>query len=234
MNEELIHVDGLHIARNAFQLQVSTLTVRPGEVLGLVGPNGAGKTTLLRVLAGMTPRDAGAVRVLGRDPAVDPVGVRLQTGFVSPDVPLFDLPVRELIHVVAGYYPRWDWNVHQELMKRFDLAPNQRASELSLGQSTRLRLLLALAARPRVLLLDEPATGLDLSARRTLMELVLEYVKDEETAVLLSSHRLGDVERLCERLVVLDRGRVVQSGPTDELVGDDRTLEEALQLWGAA
>ena len=230
----IIDIQGLSVQRAGFELSIPSFSVRPGEVVGVVGPNGAGKTTLLETLAGLLPRSRGRVSVLGHDPAKAAVAVRSQTGFVSPSQPVFDLRVGELLDVVRGYYRTWDPDFAALLLDRFELDPKKRASRLSLGQGTRLRLLLAMAFRPKLLLLDEPASGLDLSARQALMEMVLQFVEGGDTAILLSSHRLGDVERLSERLLVLDEGRVVRDGTTDGLVGDERTLEEALLEWGAA
>ncbi len=230
----IIDIQDLVVRRGDFTLQIPRFTVQPGQVVGVVGPNGAGKTTLFEVLAGLGRRQAGRLSVLGYDPAREPVAVRSQLGFVAPQQPLFDLRIGELINLVSGYYPTWDHAHAERIRATFGLEPKKRVHALSLGQGTRLRLLLAMAFRPKVLLLDEPASGLDLSARRTLMELVLEFVEGGETAILLSSHRLGDVERLSERLLVLDEGRVLQDGDTDALVGDERTLEEALLAWGAA
>ena len=119
-------------------------------------------------------------------------------------------------------------------MQRFELDPRRKVGEVSRGQGTRLRLITALAFRPRVLLLDEPAAGLDLSGRRALLEIVLDVVRDGERAVVVSSHGLQDVERIADRLLVLDGGKVIREGPTNDLVGEDRTLEEALEAWGAA
>jgi ABC-2 type transport system ATP-binding protein len=107
-------------------------------------------------------------------------------------------------------------------------------AQLSKGQGTRIRLVLAMAFRPRVLVLDEPATGLDLAGRRSLLRSVLDVVRDPQRTVIVSSHQLQDVERIADRLLVLDAGQVIQQGPTADLVGDDRTLEEAMVSWGAA
>jgi ABC-2 type transport system ATP-binding protein len=230
----IVDIQDLIVRRDRFELSVPSLQVRPGEVVGVVGPNGAGKTTLLQTLAGLLRRQGGRVSVLGHDPARAPVAVRSVTGFAAPDSPVFDVRIGEIIGIVSGYYPTWDHGLSDALLERFGLDRSKRTSQLSLGQGTRLRLLLAMAFRPKLLLLDEPASGLDLSARRHLMGMVLEFVEGGDTAILLSSHRLGDVERLSERLLVIDEGRVVRDGTTDTLVGDDRTLEEALLEWGAA
>ena len=117
---------------------------------------------------------------------------------------------------------------------RFHLDPRDKTHQLSRGQGTRLRLVLAMAFRPRVLVLDEPAGGLDLAGRRALLDIVLEIVGDPERSVIISSHQLSDVERIADRLLVLRRGSVIREGPTAELIGEGRTIEEALLDWEAA
>ncbi len=229
--EPLVVLHNLEIRRGGFRLSVPEWKVPPGSVVGLVGPNGAGKTTLLHHLAGLAPRDAGEVRVLGLDPARQPGRVREGLGYMSDDLPVFDLRVGELMAVLSGYYPRWDPSLVSDLLVRFELEPGQRARDLSKGQATRLRIVCALGHRPRIVLLDEPATGLDLAGRRRLLEAVLEVVQDEERAVIISSHQVADIERIADRLLVLARGRVVAEGSTPELVGEGQTLEEAMMRW---
>ena len=233
-NEALVRVQNLALRRGSFSLELEDWQVEPGMVVGLVGPNGAGKTTLLQVLAGLLPVARGPVSVFGLDPWTHPVPVRSSLGFMSDDMPLFAMHIGQLLRVLSGYYPTWDPALVQDLLERFDLDPKKKVMDLSKGQSTRIRLITAMAFRPRLLLLDEPASGLDLGGRRTLLESVLEVVRDPERSVIVSSHRLTDVERIADRLLVLNQGRVIKEGATDELVGETRTLEEALISWGAA
>jgi len=230
---ELIQVTRLKIRRNGFALRVDDWRLRAGEVVGLVGPNGAGKTTLLEALAGLRRAGPSQVAVFGRDPWIDPT-VRAELGFMSDDMPLFSLRIGALLKMLSGYYQTWDSALVEELLIRFKLDPRDKVYKLSKGQGTRLRLITAMAFRPRVLLLDEPATGLDVAGRRALLESVLSVVHDPERSVVISSHMLGDVERVADRLLVLDGGTVVEEGPTDRLVGSGRSLEEALLEWGAA
>ena len=136
--------------------------------------------------------------------------------------------------MLSGYYRSWDPDLAADLLERFRLDPWAKVHELSRGQGTRLRLVTAMAFRPRLLVLDEPATGLDVAGRRALLESVLEVVRDPHRSVIVSSHMLADIQRIADRLLVLDRGRVVQHGLTTDLVGEKRTLEEALIDWGAA
>ena len=175
-----------------------------------------------------------AVQVFGCNPWTSPVKVRSALGFMSDDMPLFALRIKQLLKLVSGYYPTWDRDLVEQLIDRFKLDPNQKVQKLSKGQGTRIRLLLAMAFKPRVLLLDEPASGLDLAGRHSLLESVLEVVRDPARSVVISSHLLQDVERISDRLLVLNQGAVVKEGLTSELVGDERTLEEAIMVWGAA
>ncbi len=168
------------------------------------------------------------------DPFRDPVRVRSALGFMSDDMPLLDMRVGQLLKTLSGYYRTWDADLVDHLLERFKLDPKQKVHALSKGQGTRIRLVTALAFRPKVLVLDEPATGLDVAGRRSLLESVLDVVRDPSRSVIVSSHMLADVERIADRLLVLNRGDVVKDGATDDLVGENRTLEEALVAWGAA
>lgn len=232
MKTDFAHVSGLEIRRGSFSLKVDDLKLQPGEVVGLVGPNGAGKTTFLERLAGLRGSRSGEVSVFGRDPWADAT-VREELGFMSDDMPLFTMRVGPLLRMLSGYYRSWDAALVETLLEKFKVDPNDKVHRLSKGQGTRIRLITAMAFRPRILLLDEPATGLDVMGRRTLLESVLDVVRDVGRSVVISSHSLADVERVADRLVVLEGGRVVKEGLTNHLVGDNRTLEEALLDWGA-
>lgn len=229
--EPLVRVRHLDVRRGGFLLRVPHWDVPPGIVAGLVGPNGAGKTTLLETLAGFEAKNAGRLEVFGLDPWKHPVSVRTRLGFMSDDMPVFALRVDRLIRFVAGHYRSWDEQLAGELIDRFRIDTRKKAQNLSRGEGTRLRLLLAMGFRPRLLLLDEPALGLDLAGRRALLETVLELVADPSCSVVISSHQLHDVERIADRLLVLDGGIVTAEGETTELVGDHQTLEEALTSW---
>lgn len=232
-SDVLVSAEDLVVHRGDFTVTIPRWEVRAGEVVGLVGPNGAGKTTLLETLPGLRPIDEGSLRVFGKDPWDDPVGVRLSLGFMTDDLPLFAMRIDRLLRTLSGYYETWDTELVEMLLDRFELSPARKVWELSRGEGTRIRLITAMAFRPTLLVLDEPAAGLDLDGRRSLLESVLDVVRDPQRSVVFSSHALHDVERISDRLLVLNRGQVVRDGATDALVGDGRTLEEALEAWGA-
>ncbi len=148
---------------------------------------------------------------------------------MTDDMPLFPLRVDRLLWTLSGYYPTWDGALVDALMDRLALDGRKRVTKLSRGQGTRLRLIVALAHRPKLVLLDEPAAGLDVDGRRSLAELVREVVADGRSVVVSSPH-LTDVERIADRLFMLDAGRVVREGATTELLGQG-SLEDAMSSW---
>lgn len=195
-------------------LQDVTIGVPQGKVVGLVGANGAGKTTLIRHVLGLLKPQTGSVRVFGRDPVADPEGVLVHVGYLSEEN---DLPgwmrVGELIRYTRAFYPTWDDAYAEELRRNFALDPAARVKNLSKGQRARAGLLTALAHRPRLLILDEPSSGLDPIVRRDILGAVLRTIADEGRTVLFSSHLLDEVERVSDHVAMIDSGRVVFSGP---------------------
>jgi ABC-2 type transport system ATP-binding protein len=202
-----------------------SLSVPRGAVFGVVGANGAGKTTLIRHLLGLLRAEAGTVRVFGRDPVNDPVGVLSRIGYLSEEN---DLPpwmrVRELFRYVRAFYPGWDDAYAEKLRSTFGLDPAARVRDLSRGQKARAGLLVALAYRPELLILDEPSTGLDPLARRDILTAVLRTVAQEGRTVLFSSHLLDEVERVSDHVALIDHGRVLTQGLLDEVRGAHRLL----------
>ena len=214
--------------RGSFQLDIPALSAEPGQIIGLVGRNGAGKSTLLELLVGLIAADNGSVRVFGMNPVTDVVRVRQQAGLMTDDMPLFNLRIGAHMRAIAPFYPSWDATLAGELLKRFELSADQRIGQLSKGEGTRVRLAMTLAWRPKLVLLDEPATGLDVPSRRKMLAEVVGIVRDPERTVVISSHDVDDVERIADRVIVLDAGRVVRDGTPAEVVGEGRTLEELL------
>jgi ABC-2 type transport system ATP-binding protein len=194
------------------------LTVETGEVVGLLGRNGAGKTTLLRIAMGMLHQQKGSVEVLGLDPHRQPVEVKSRLGYVSEDqiLPTF-LRVREVVDLHRSVFPSWDDDMALELVRRFTIRPNAKIKTLSKGQARQVALLCALCHRPELLLLDEPAGGLDAFARREFLETSIQALSDTGTTIVFSSHYLSDVERLADRVVMLHDAKVLIDSSMDEL-----------------
>jgi ABC-2 type transport system ATP-binding protein len=195
--------------RNVPVLNGVTFAMQAGEVGGLLGRNGAGKTTLIRIAMGMLFPHGGSVRVFGAPPTEDPVAVKRRIGYVAEDQVLPPgSRIAELIALHRYLFPRWDGALERQLMERFALQPASRIKHLSKGQARQVALLCAVCHRPELLLLDEPAGGLDPVARREFLGTAIQLINREGTAILLSSHHMNDVERLGGRVILLDEGRV--------------------------
>jgi len=193
------------------------LVVEPGQVAGFLGPNGAGKSTTLRVLLGLLRADGGTVRLLGGDPWADAVTLHRRLAYVPGDVSLWpNLTGGEVIDLLLRLRGRPDGQRVGELLERFELDPTRRARTYSKGNRQKVALVAALAADVELLVLDEPTSGLDPLMEEVFTECVAE-AKAAGRSVLLSSHILAEVEKLCDTVTIIRAGRTVESGTLDEL-----------------
>jgi ABC-2 type transport system ATP-binding protein len=212
MDPAVIELQDVIKGTRHFTLGPLSLRVRAGTVLGLVGPNGAGKSTLLHLLTGLVRPDSGQVHVLGRSLLRDQVAIKRELAFVSEGMRLHPArSVRWHADLVAPFHPAWDPERLRALAGRFALPLDQRAGELSRGQAVKAQLVLALATRPRLLLLDEPTAGLDPEGRADLRDELGRVVRAEGLTVVFSSHLEDDMARLAEEVVRLERGQLVDS-----------------------
>ncbi|NJP89859.1 ABC transporter ATP-binding protein [Nonomuraea sp. FMUSA5-5] len=211
-------------------LRECTVDVPAGHVVGLVGPNGAGKTTLLKLAAGQLQPTAGDVTVLGGRPVSTPAQLA-RVGFVAQETPLYaGLTVSEHLRLGARLNPRWDDGLARERVARLGLDPGRRAGRLSGGQRAQLALTLGLAKRPDLLILDEPVAALDPLARRDFARGLAEAAAEHELSVVLSSHVVSDLEKVCDYLIVLAGSRVRLAGRTEELLAAHRRPGGRLSL----
>lgn len=195
-----------------------TLTIPAGHVVGLVGPNGAGKTTLINLVTGMLAPTTGTVDVLGAAPASSREQLA-RVGYVAQEAPTYaGLSVAEHLTFGALMNPRWDRDLARRRIERLGLDPKQKAGKLSGGQRAQLALTLAIAKRPELLILDEPIASLDPLARREFLQALMESTAEQELSVIMSSHLVADLERVCDYLVVLVSSRVLLNGPVDDLL----------------
>ena len=181
-----------------------------GQVHGLVGANGAGKTTLIKHLLGLLRASTGSVRVFGLDPVRDPVGVLSRVGYLSEERELPEwMRVDELMGYTQAYHPTWDASYARELLETFALDPAKKIKELSKGTRAQAGLLVAVAHRPELLILDEPSSGLDAVVRRDILDAIVRTVADDGRTVIFSSHLLDEVERMSDHVTL--------SGPLDDV-----------------
>jgi ABC-2 type transport system ATP-binding protein len=209
--DAVIHTQGLGKRYRGKQaLTECTLTVPTGTVTGLVGPNGAGKSTLLNLITGMLAPTEGTIRVLNEAP-----GTQLaKVGFVAQETPTYaGLSIADHLKLGAHLNPGWDQAYAQARVERLGLDPKQKAGKLSGGQRAQLALTMAIAKRPELLILDEPVAALDPLARRGFMDDLTGVARDTGMSVVLSSHLVSDLDRVCDWLIVLTGGRVRTAGP---------------------
>ena len=219
MSESVISVSELTRRFGATTaLDSVSVSLPRGAVYGLVGANGAGKTTLIRHILGLLRAQSGSVRVFGLDPVADPVAVLSRIGYLSEEN---DLPgwmrVDELIRYTSAFYPKWEDDYAEELRRTFALDAAAKIKDLSKGQKARAGLLIALAHRPELLVLDEPSSGLDPLVRRDILGAVIRTIADEGRTVLFSSHLLQEVEQVADHVTMIHQGAIVLSAPLDDI-----------------
>jgi ABC-2 type transport system ATP-binding protein len=205
-------------------LTEATLDVPAGRIVGLVGPNGAGKSTLLALAAGLIRPTSGHIEVLGRRPAADAEQLA-RVGFVAQDTPVYaNLTVAEHLKLGEKLNPTWDKQFATDRVKQIGLDPKKKAGRLSGGQKAQLALTIAAAKRPELLIFDEPVAALDPLARRGFLQNLMEFVAEIDVSVILSSHLISDVERVCDHLVILAESRVQVAGDIDDLTANHHRL----------
>ena len=210
--------------RRVTALSDCTVSVPEGRISALVGPNGAGKTTLLRLLTGLAAPTAGRATVLGATPRQDP-GYLAEIGFLAQEIPLYRrLTAQDHIGIGAHLNPRWDGDSVRARLGGLRIPLDQRVGTLSGGQRAQVALALTLAKRPRVLLLDEPLAALDPLARQNFLAALAEAAVGGELTIVLSSHLIADIERVCDHLILLADSRVQLCGDIDALLAEHRVL----------
>ena len=201
-----------------------TLSIPAGRVVGLVGPNGAGKTTLINLATGMLTPTTGSIQVLGAQPASSP-GQLAKVGYVAQDTPIYSgLTVGDHLRFGAHMNPGWDADLAHGRIRKLGLDLRQKAGRLSGGQRAQLALTLAIAKRPELLILDEPIASLDPLARREFLQILMEATAEHEIGVVMSSHLVADLERICDYLIVLVASRVLVADDVDSLLATHHLL----------
>lgn len=220
-----VRMQGVEKQYADFTLGPIDLELLQGQVMGFIGPNGAGKSTTIRILIGLVHQDRGSVEVLGHTMPAHQVDAKREIGFASEDLRLYKAATLGWhMEFIRSIYPSWDPVYARRLLARFDLKPGQSIKGMSHGQRVKAALLLILARRPRLLVLDEPTTGLDPVARHEVLGELMEVLADEERTILFSTHNTQDVEQISDRVTFIDRGRIVDGGDKERYLERWRRL----------
>ena len=230
MSEYAIQLQGVCRQYPHFQLQDINLSLESGGIMGLIGPNGAGKSTLIRIMMGLVGADQGQVSVLGHCIPDHQVLAKNDIGFASEDMRLYkNATLQWHMNWVAKIFPeQWDAQYAQQLVRSFDLITEQKIKGMSHGQRVKAGLLLMLARHPRLLILDEPTTGLDPVARKEVLNEMMKVLADERRSVLFSSHNTQDVEHLSDQITFIDRGQLVSSKDKESYLESWRRVQVKL------
>jgi ABC-2 type transport system ATP-binding protein len=221
MGQTVVEVSGLSRSfGDKTALEDVSFCATAGHVHGLVGSNGAGKTTLLKHVLGLLRAPTGSVRVFGLDPVRDPVGVLRRVGYLSEERELPEwMSVEELMRYTQAFHPSWDASYARILLETFALDPAKKIKELSKGMRAQAGLIVAVAHRPELLILDEPSSGLDVVVRGDILDAIVRTVADDGRTVIFSSHLLDEVERMSDHVTLLHQGRVALNGVLDDVRG---------------
>jgi ABC-2 type transport system ATP-binding protein len=220
-----IDCQGISKNYSHFHLRTVDLALEQGTVMGLVGPNGAGKSTILRIIMGLIGPDSGTVRVLGHTMPKDQIAAKYQIGFVAEDMRLYDTQTISFhMDFVKSVFDSWDDAYAETLLRRFDLNKAQKIKGMSHGQRVKTTLLLALARRPRLLIFDEPTTGLDPAVRKELLDEMMNALADETRSVLFSSHNTLDIEQISDYITFVYNGQVLESRNKEDFMDGWRRL----------
>jgi ABC-2 type transport system ATP-binding protein len=212
MTDCAIELNGVCKSYRFFELQNIALQLRRGTIMGLIGPNGAGKSTTIRILMGLVHQDRGEVRVLDHRMPQEQIAAKWDIGFASEDMRLYDsMTLGWHINFMKSMYQSWDDPYAQLLLKRFGLNAEQKIKGLSHGQRVKATLLLVFARRPKLLVLDEPTTGLDPVARHEILRELTAVMIEDGRSILFSSHNTQDVEQISDQITFIDRGRIIDS-----------------------
>ena len=215
----VLNIDRLVKKYEKFSLKEVSFKIPRGYIMGFIGRNGAGKTTVIKCIMDLIPFEAGSIEVFGLDSRRCSHEIRKRVGYVSEDQYFYEnMTAGWNLDFFGSFYPNRDRDLVLSLMKKFDIDPSKKVSELSKGMKVKLALALALAHRPELLILDEPTSGLDPVIRNELLELLLEVVQDENCSIFFSSHITSDIEKIADFVTFIEDGRIVISDEKDAIL----------------
>lgn len=226
MYESAIELKGVNKHFQYFDLNNIDLALPTGQIMGFVGANGAGKSTTIRLIMGLLQADSGEVSVLGQSMPNMQTQIKQDIGFTSEEMKLYgNQNLAWHINFIRSVYPTWSDNYAKDLLQRFDLNLKQTIKQFSKGQHIKAQLLLVLARQPKLLVLDEPTTGLDPVARQEVNNELALILKDEERTVLFSSHNTADVEKISDQITFIDRGSIIDSQDKESFLDNWRRIQ---------
>jgi ABC-2 type transport system ATP-binding protein len=215
----ILEVEGLTKSYPGFRLEGINFTLGSGEVMGFIGPNGAGKTTTIRMLMGLVRPDGGSIRLFGEDPAQSGAAIRERIGFVYDEGKYYgNLTVGEMKRVIAPFYKHWDEDAFQRYAVKFELPGDKKIGDLSRGTKMKFAIAAALSHRAELIIMDEPTSGLDPVFRSELLDILFDVIQDESKSVFFSTHVTNDLEKIADRIVFIESGRLVFAQSMDEVM----------------
>lgn len=211
-------------------LEGISFKVEEGSIFGFLGPNGAGKTTTIKIIMGLRKPSSGTVFLWGKQIVGRNIELLKKIGYVPENESIYDtFSLFELINIVKPYYPTWDSKLESVYQDKFELPLKQKIGEFSLGMKRKVLLLLALCFKPELLILDDPTLGLDPLTRYKFLQLLVDTVASEKHTIFLSSHVLGEVERVCDTIAFLKKGKLLDIKKMDELKSEDKLFRVVFQ-----
>ncbi len=219
MDANALEIKDLRKSYGDFTLDGLSLTLPRGCIMGLVGENGAGKSTTIKLILGMIKKDGGSVRIFGEDPMTDMEALKEDIGVVPDEIGFPDFATAEIIgRIMKNVYRNWEQSVYEDFLKKMDIPKDRKFKEYSRGMRMKLGIAAALSHRPKLLLLDEATNGLDPVVRDEVVELFSEFTRQEDHAVLISSHIVSDLEKICDYIAFLHKGKLLLCEEKDRLL----------------
>lgn len=226
--ENILEIKGLNKSYDGFALENVSFSLPKGYIMGFVGENGSGKTTTIRSILNMAKLDSGKITVFGLDSVSDTIAIKERLGVVFDSLYLAEhLNVKQIEQQLKPFYKDWDSGEFFRRVKEFGLPDNKKVGDFSKGMKMKLMIAVALSHKAELIILDEPTSGLDPVARDELLDILTEYIEDENRGVLFSTHITADVERIADYVTILHNGKVWYSGAKDELAEDYAVIKGA-------
>lgn len=216
---EILEVKDLSKTYKDFALKNVSFSLEKGYIMGFIGPNGAGKSTTIRLIMNLIKKSGGIIKIFGLDHQAREIEIKNRLGFVYDENVFYEeLTIQEMKGIVAPFYQRWDEKLFKSYLNRFSLDPKKKIKELSRGMRMKFALAIALSHHADLIIMDEPTSGLDPIVRSELLEILAEYIQDEEKAVFLSTHLTTDLDKIADYITFIHEGQILLSQAKDQLL----------------